>query len=86
MKSPGRRQRPSYGYLFSKKLLGVALNYRLCPDLRLCKFFRLTDGYFLRLQISYDLLEAKRAIADKITKIKPYVPEGTISHLPSSRF
>ena len=55
-------------------------------DLRLCKFFGLTDGYFLRLQISYDLLEAKRTIADKITQIKPYVPEGTTSHLPSPRF
>ncbi len=41
-------------------------------DLRLCKFFGLTEGYFLRLQIAYDLLEAKRLIADKITKIKPY--------------
>src|SRR5665648_401811 len=27
-------------------------------DLRLCKFFGLTDGYFLRLQNAYDTLEA----------------------------
>jgi addiction module HigA family antidote len=32
-------------------------------DLRLCKFFGLTDGYFLRLQNAYDTLEAKRRIA-----------------------
>jgi antitoxin HigA-1 len=32
-------------------------------DLRLCKFFGLTDGYFLRLQNAYDMLEARRKIA-----------------------
>ena len=32
-------------------------------DLRLCKFFRLSEGYFLRLQNAYDTLEAKRRIA-----------------------
>jgi addiction module HigA family antidote len=32
-------------------------------DLRLCKFFGLSEGYFLRLQNAYDTLEAKRLIA-----------------------
>ena len=32
-------------------------------DLRLCKFFGLSEGYFLRLQNAYDTLEAKRRIA-----------------------
>src|SRR6516164_6869107 len=41
-------------------------------DLRLCKFFGLTDGYFLRLQNSYDTLEAKRRIASEIARIKRY--------------
>lgn len=41
-------------------------------DLRLCKFFGLSEGYFLRMQTDYDLLEAKRLIADKIAKIEPY--------------
>jgi len=41
-------------------------------DLRLCKFFGLTDGYFLRLQNAYDTLEAKRRLAGAIAKIKPY--------------
>jgi antitoxin HigA-1 len=40
-------------------------------DLRLCKFFRLSEGYFLRLQNSYDTLEAKRRIASQVAKIKP---------------
>jgi antitoxin HigA-1 len=30
-------------------------------DLRLCKFFGLSEGYFLCLQNAYDLLEAKRS-------------------------
>jgi antitoxin HigA-1 len=41
-------------------------------DLRLCKFFNLSEGYFLRLQLSYDVLEAKRTLQNQIKKIKPY--------------
>jgi antitoxin HigA-1 len=41
-------------------------------DLRLCKFFELSEGYFLRLQLLYELLEAKRGLEKKIAKIKPY--------------
>ena len=43
-------------------------------DLRLCKFFGLSDGYFLRLQNAYDLMEAKRAIGPIVAKIKPFKP------------
>src|SRR5437763_12029932 len=32
-------------------------------DLRLCRFFGLSEGYFLRLQNAYDTMEAKRRIA-----------------------
>ena len=41
-------------------------------DLRFCKFFGLSEGYFLRLQNAYDTLEAKRRIAAQLAKIKPY--------------
>lgn len=41
-------------------------------DLRLCKFFGLSEGYFLRLQLAYDVLEAKRTLQNQIKKIKPY--------------
>lgn len=41
-------------------------------DLRLCKFFGLTDGYFLRLQNAYDMLEARRKIAREVKRIKRY--------------
>src|SRR5258706_8663471 len=40
-------------------------------DLRLCRFFGLTEGYFLRLQNAYDTLQAKRRIADQLAAIKP---------------
>ena len=41
-------------------------------DLRLCKFFGLSEGYFLRLQNAYDMMEARRRIAAQLAKIKPY--------------
>jgi antitoxin HigA-1 len=43
-------------------------------DLRLCRFFGLSEGYFLRLQNAYDTLEAKRRIADQLARIEPYKP------------
>jgi addiction module HigA family antidote len=43
-------------------------------DLRLCKFFGLSEGYFLRLQNAYDMLGAKRRIAGDVAKIKRYKP------------
>src|SRR5207237_8458161 len=39
-------------------------------DLRLCKFFELSDGYFLRLQNAYDTTEAKRRINGQVAKKK----------------
>ncbi|MGD1919161.1 MAG: HigA family addiction module antitoxin [Pleurocapsa sp.] len=42
-------------------------------DLRLCRFFGLSDGYFLRLQNVYELMEAKRNLGDVLAEIKPYV-------------
>ena len=41
-------------------------------DLRLCKFFKLSEGYFLRLQNAFDTLKAKRQISGEVAKIKPY--------------
>lgn len=41
-------------------------------DLRLCKFFGLSEGYFLRLQNTYDTLKAKRRVTAEIARIKPY--------------
>jgi len=41
-------------------------------DLRLCKFFGLSEGFFQRLQILYDTREAKRKVSAQIAKIKPF--------------
>jgi addiction module HigA family antidote len=41
-------------------------------DLRLCKFFGLSEGYFLRLQNAHDTMDAKRRIAEQIARIEPY--------------
>lgn len=40
-------------------------------DLRLTKYFGLSQGFFLRFQLNYELLVAQRQIADEIEKIKP---------------
>ena len=41
-------------------------------DLRLCSFFGLNDGYFLRLQNAYELMEAKRNLGEVLAEIHPY--------------
>jgi antitoxin HigA-1 len=41
-------------------------------DLRLSRFFGLSEGYFLRLQNAFDTLEAKRKLSAEIAKIRPY--------------
>jgi antitoxin HigA-1 len=40
-------------------------------DLRLCRFFGLSEGWWLRLQNHHDLRKAKMQIAAKLAKIKP---------------
>ena len=40
-------------------------------DLRLCRFFGLSDGWWLRLQVSYDTTIAKRKMAAELAKIVP---------------
>ena len=40
-------------------------------DLRLTRYFKLSEGFFLRLQISYDLRMQRRALGNKLDFIKP---------------
>jgi addiction module HigA family antidote len=40
-------------------------------DLRLCRFFGLSDGWWLRLQVSHDTTIAKRKMAAELNKIMP---------------
>ena len=41
-------------------------------DLRLCRFFGLSDGWWLRLQADYDTEVAKVTLAKVLAKIKPW--------------
>jgi addiction module HigA family antidote len=40
-------------------------------DLRLARYFRMSDGFFLGLQADYELLEAKRALNGDLDRIAP---------------
>jgi addiction module HigA family antidote len=42
-------------------------------DLRLCRFFGLSNGYWLRAQVAYDIEVAKRDMGAQLKKIKPWV-------------
>ena len=41
-------------------------------DLRLCRFFGLSKGYWLRAQAMYDTEVAERSLGTKLAKIKPW--------------
>jgi addiction module HigA family antidote len=41
-------------------------------DLRLCRFFGLSNGYWLRAQAAYDTELAERTLSPILKKIKPY--------------
>ena len=41
-------------------------------DLRLCRFFGLSNGYWLRAQTAYEIEGAQRELAPVLKKIKPW--------------
>ena len=41
-------------------------------DLRLCRFFGLSNGYWLRAQAAYDTEVAEDALAAELAQIKPW--------------
>ncbi|MDO8306940.1 MAG: HigA family addiction module antitoxin [Actinomycetota bacterium] len=41
-------------------------------DLRLCRFFGLSDGYWLRAQAAYDIEVAQRNLGTELKNIKPW--------------
>ena len=41
-------------------------------DLRLCRFFGLSDGYWLRAQAAYDTEIARRKLEPELEKIRPW--------------
>ena len=40
-------------------------------DLRLSRYFGISEGYFLRLQNAYDLMEARRRLGEDLNHIVP---------------
>ena len=48
-------------------------------DLRLCRFFGLSNGYWLRAQAAYDTEVAEDALSKALQKIKPW--RGIGAHL-----
>lgn len=40
-------------------------------DLRLARYFGLSEGFFLGLQADYDLMQRRRLIADELKTIEP---------------
>lgn len=51
-------------------------------DLRLCRFFGLSNGYWLRAQAAYDTEVAEDALAKTLAKIKPWA--GVKAHAGSA--
>lgn len=41
-------------------------------DLRLCRFFGLSNGYWMRAQTAYEIEVAQRELAPVLKKIKPW--------------
>ena len=46
-------------------------------DLRLCKFFGLSKGYWLRAQAAYDTEVAEDALRETLRKIRPWSGKPT---------
>ena len=40
-------------------------------DLRLARYFKMSDGFFLGLQTDYELMQRRRQIRDKLKAIRP---------------
>src|SRR5438094_4582210 len=48
-------------------------------DLRLCRFFDLSSGYWLRAQVAYETEIAESVLAKTLSKIKPWKGETSKS-------
>lgn len=53
-------------------------------DLRLCRFFGLSNGYWLRAQAAYDTEVAERSIGPKLGKIRPWPAFGARQRVPAA--
>lgn len=48
-------------------------------DLRLCRFFGLSNGYWLRAQAAFDTEVAEERLAEALAKIKPWQAGALVS-------
>lgn len=46
-------------------------------DLRLCRFFGLSNGYWLRAQAAFDTEVAEQRLRGQLARIKPWQPHAT---------
>ena len=46
-------------------------------DLRLCRFFGLSNGYWLRAQVAFDTEVAEETLAKTLDEIRPWEPAAT---------
>ena len=49
-------------------------------DLRLCRFFGLSNGYWLRVQAAYDTEIAEDALAGQLDNIRPWSAVSEMGH------
>lgn len=54
-------------------------------DLRLCRFFGLSNGYWLRAQAAYDTEVAEKALSKTLAKIRPWKQLRAASNASPSR-
>ena len=47
-------------------------------DLRLCRFFGLSEGFWLRMQASHDLKAARRDLSETLAGIQPWQQERVL--------
>lgn len=52
-------------------------------DLRLCRFFGLSNGYWLRAQAAHDTEVAERILAPSLMKIKPWSADVVQQDIPA---
>ncbi|MGK2925229.1 MAG: HigA family addiction module antitoxin [Lysobacterales bacterium] len=50
-------------------------------DLRLCRFFGLSNGYWLRAQAAHDTEIAERELEVELSKIRPFTPPAVPAEL-----
>ena len=52
-------------------------------DLRLCRFFGLSNGYWLRAQAAYDTEVAQETLAPVLAKIEPWKRQRSVAGRPA---